>query len=78
MEYIGNIVKTILTLVSSSYMVINKMSLLKVEIRNTYPEKLLSELVLYESFSIEVLAISPIQLGYLNTSNLDLYPHTEQ
>ena len=54
------------------------MSLLKVEIRNTYPEKLLSELVLYESFSIEVLAISPIQLGYLNTSNLDLYPHTEQ
>ena len=35
------------------------MPLLKVEIRNTYPEKLLSELVLYESFSIEVLAISP-------------------
>ena len=67
MEYTGNIVKTILTLVSSSYMVINKMPSHRMEIRNTYPEKLPSELVLCELFSIEVLAISPANSDSTNS-----------
>ena len=40
-------------------MVINEMPLHRMETRNTYPEKLLPELVLCESFVIEVLTISP-------------------
>ena len=40
-------------------MVINEMALHRMEIRNTYLKKLLSELVLCESFGVEVLTISP-------------------
>ena len=57
MEYIGNSLDH--TLVSSSHIVINERPLYRMETRNTYPEKLPSELVFYESFGIEVLTISP-------------------
>ena len=40
-------------------MAINEMPLRRMEMRNNYPEKLPSELVLCESFGIEVLTISP-------------------
>ena len=43
------------------------MPLHRMEIRNTYPEKLPSELVLCELFSIEVLAISPANSDSTNS-----------
>ena len=49
-------------------MVISEIHLRRMEIRNTYPKKLLSELVLCESFGIEVLAISPANSD--STSNM--------